>query len=84
MNEFLIFTLSGIIVAWVPLVIGFVVQHWRLRVYIDKRTSSQTGDIRQLTDIQTADIAAMTDRQTQTLTEAKRRRLRRSSNQQGD
>lgn len=45
MSEFLIFTISGAIVGWIPLLVGFVVQHWRLRVYIDRRTNTQTSDI---------------------------------------
>lgn len=75
MSEFWAFTLSGIIVAWVPLAVGFIVQHWRLRVYIDKKTKGQTSDIKRMTDIQTGDIIAITDEQTAQL--KPRRRLRR-------
>lgn len=84
MNDFLVFTVSGIIVAWPPVIISFVVHHWRIKLYIDKRTQDQTRDIRQLTSRQTGDIRQMTDAQTRALTGRRRRRLRRSSTQQGD
>lgn len=75
-SEFWTFTISGIIVAWVPLAVGFIVQHWRLRVYIDKRTTGQTIDLTRLTDCQTQDIKAITDKQTATLTGRRGRRRR--------
>lgn len=75
-GEFWAFTLSGIMVAWPPVIIGFIAHHWRIKLYIDKRTAAQTATISRLTDNQTADIKTLTDRQTETLTE-RRRRLRR-------
>ena len=75
MSEFWVFALSGMVVAWPPIIISFVVHHWRIKVYIDKKTRAQTGDIRRLTDYQTEDIKAITDLQTAKLTD--RRRLRR-------
>lgn len=77
MSEFWTFTLSGVIVAWPPIIIGFLAHHWRIKVYIDKRTSQQTGAIARMTDCQTEDIQTITDRQTQAL--IPRRRLRRRS-----
>jgi hypothetical protein len=60
MSEFWIFTLSGAVVAWVPLLVGFVVQHWRLRVYIDRRTNTQTsainGHVQDVTTTQTREL----------------------------
>lgn len=68
MNDFLVFTVSGIIVAWPPVIISFIVHHWRIRLYIDRRIDGQTGDIRQMTSRQTGDIRQMTDAQTRMLT----------------
>ena len=68
MNDFLVFTVSGVIVAWPPVIISFIVHHWRIRLYIDRRIDGQTGDIRQMTSHQTGDIRQMTDAQTRTLT----------------
>jgi hypothetical protein len=67
-NDFLVFTVSGVIVAWPPVIISFIVHHWRIRLYIDRRIDGQTGDIRQMTSHQTGDIRQMTDAQTRTLT----------------
>jgi hypothetical protein len=67
-NDFLVFTVSGIIVAWPPVIISFIVHHWRIRLYIDRRIDGQTGDIRQMTARQTGDIRQMTDAQTRALT----------------
>lgn len=81
-REFWLLTLSGIVVTWPPLILAFVVHHWRIRLYIDRRTTSQTQDIRHLTDIQTADIKAITDAQTARLTR-RRKVLGRSNSSAG-
>ena len=83
MSAFWQFTLSGMAVAWPPLILAFLVHHWRIRLYIDKRTASQTKDIRQMTDIQTADIRAITADQAAKLIR-RRRGLGRSNKLQGD
>lgn len=76
MSEFWIFTTSGAIVAWAPLAVGFVVSHWRLRVYIDRRTTNQTGDIQTITREQTGTIKTLTAQQTAALLRPRRARRR--------
>jgi hypothetical protein len=77
-SQFWQFTVSGIVVAWVPMFIGFAVHHWRIRLYIDRRTAAQTRVIRQLTELQTGDIRQLTEAQTRELAaDERRRRLRR-------
>ena len=77
MSEFWTFTLSGVIVAWVPIAVGFIVHHWRIKVYINRQAEQQTGDVRRLTDCQTQDIKTITNQQTEALTGSPRRRRRR-------
>jgi hypothetical protein len=76
-SEFLVFTVSGIIVAWPPVIVSFIVHHWRIRLYIDKRVNDQTSDIRKMTGAQTGAIRQMTDAQTAELTRRPRWRRRR-------
>jgi hypothetical protein len=49
-------TLSGALVSWPPIVVGFVVQHRKLTRRLDKVTHVQTGSIQGITDRQTSEL----------------------------
>jgi hypothetical protein len=63
-NDFWAFTLSGAVVSWLPLIIGFV---WHSRVikrHIDTVTKKQDIKIEDLTKQQTRTIVSLTEAQT--------------------
>ena len=72
------FTLSGVIVGWVPILVGFVIHHVKIKAFIVRTTSDQdekiealtaqqTNVIKALTSSQTAEIRHLTDEQTREL-----------------
>jgi hypothetical protein len=54
--EFWELTLSGALVSWPPVVIGFWVQHRKLTRKLEKVTHTQTGSIQGITDRQTREL----------------------------
>jgi hypothetical protein len=72
-SEFVELTVSGMLVTWVPLGIGFVVQHWRIKVYIRRVTRTQTRDVEDITNAQTGKIENLTAAQTAQLSGRRRR-----------
>jgi hypothetical protein len=56
MSDFWTFTLSGAIVSWVPLVIGFVWHSKVMKRHIDSVTKDQTRAITRLTEAQTEEL----------------------------
>lgn len=63
-GEFLTLTFSGILVNLAGIAVTAWLSHRKLRAHLDRVTTGQTGDIRQLTDAQTANIRQLTDAQT--------------------
>jgi hypothetical protein len=54
--EFWELTLSGALVSWPPILIGFWVQHRKLSRKLEKVTTGQTGSIQGITDRQTTEL----------------------------
>ena len=67
MSDFWVFTLSGAIVSWVPLLIGFVWHSKVMKRYIDRAVTNQNSTIEDITRDQTQDIAHLTEAQTEKL-----------------
>lgn len=67
MNDFWTFTISGVIVAWPPLVIGFVAHHVKIKKFITQTTDDQDAKIAQITKDQTLVIRKITSDQTRQL-----------------
>ena len=64
LGEFVVLTLSGLVVNVAGIVITALVSHAKLKSHLDQRTDRQTTDIEVLTAEQTAAIEHLTEAQT--------------------